>query len=198
MITTFSGAAVRSEISEAGKFSLDQYQRPSSAWRTWPLLGEEREQVVGRARPEHLARLERQLEGRRAQVGEQDVQVVRIEPGLLGRALEQELRVVDDVLVDRRARRDEDGDARALPPPGPPELLPGRRDRARVAREDRGVQPADVHPELERVRRDDAEDLAVAQAALDRPPLGRQVAAAIAADPDCAARSSRGATRAGR
>jgi hypothetical protein len=31
MITTFSGAAVRSEISEAGKFSLDQYHRPSSA-----------------------------------------------------------------------------------------------------------------------------------------------------------------------
>ena len=36
MITTFSGAAVRSEISEAGKFSSDQYQRPSSPWRTWP------------------------------------------------------------------------------------------------------------------------------------------------------------------
>jgi len=33
-ITTFSGAAVRSEISEAGKFSLDQYHRPSLAWRT--------------------------------------------------------------------------------------------------------------------------------------------------------------------
>ena len=43
------------------------------------LLGEEREQVVGRRRPEHLARFERQLERRGAQVGEQDVEVVRVE-----------------------------------------------------------------------------------------------------------------------
>ena len=38
-------------------------------------------------------------------------------------------------------------------------------------------------PELERVRRDDAQDLAVAQAALDRPTLRREVSAAVAADP---------------
>ena len=37
-------------------------------------------------------------------------------------------------------------------------------------------------PELERVGRDHAEDLAVAQPVLDRAPLGRQVAAAVAAD----------------
>jgi hypothetical protein len=36
MITTFSSAAVRSEMAEAGKFSDDQYQRPSSPWWTWP------------------------------------------------------------------------------------------------------------------------------------------------------------------
>ena len=126
------------------------------------------------------------------------MQVVRVEARLLGRALEQELGVVDDVLVDRRARGDEDRDARALPPAGPPELLPGRRDRARIAGQDRHVEPADVDAELERVRGDDAEDLAVAQAVLDRPALGRQVAAAVAADPRRAARSSRAATRAGR
>ena len=104
--------------------------------------------------------------------------------------------MVDDVLVDRGARGDEDRDARALAPPGPPELLPGRGDRSRVAGQDRHVEPADVDAELERVRGDDAEDLAVAQAVLDRPPLRRQVAAAVAADPRCAARSSRAATRA--
>src|SRR6476661_4961350 len=76
MMTTFSGAAVRSEISDAGKFSLDQYQRPS--------------------RPEHLAGFERKLEGGGSQVGQQDVQVVRVEAGLLGCSLEQELRVMDD------------------------------------------------------------------------------------------------------
>ena len=36
MMSTFSGAATRRSISEAGKFSLAQYQRPSSAWRTCP------------------------------------------------------------------------------------------------------------------------------------------------------------------
>ncbi len=146
-------------------------------------FGEEREQVVGRARPEDLARLERQLERRRAQMGEQDVQVVGVEPGLLGRSLEQELRVVDDVLVDRRSRGDQDRDARPVAATRPAELLPRPGDRARVARQDRHVEPADVHAELERVGRHHAEDLAVAQAAFDRPPLGRQVAAAVAADP---------------
>ena len=111
------------------------------------------------------------------------MQVVRVEAGLLGRALEQELRVVDDVLVDRRPRRDEHRDAGALPATGPPELLPGGRDRARVAGQDRRVEAADVDAQLERVRGDDAEDLAVAQAVLDGPALGRQVAAAVAADP---------------
>ena len=113
---------------------------------------------------------------------QQDVQVVRVEARLLGRPLEQELRVVDDVLVDRRSRGDQDGDARALPPAGPPELLPGRRHRPRVAGEDRDIEPTDVDAELERVRRDDAEHLAVAQPVLDRPSLRRQVAAAVAAD----------------
>ena len=91
---------------------------------------------------------------------------------------------MDDVLVDRRGRRDA----------GSPTLRPGRRparpnccqvagDRARVAGQDRDVEPPDVDPELEGVGGDDAEDLAVAEAALDRPPLGRQVAAAVAADP---------------
>ena len=55
-------------------------------------------------------------------------------------------------------------------------------DRARIPRQDRRVEPADVDAELEGVRGDDPEDLAVAQAVLDRPSFGRQVAAAVAAD----------------
>jgi hypothetical protein len=84
------------------------------------LLGQEGEQVVGRCRPEHLARLERQLECRCPEVGEQDVEVVRVRARLFGRALEQELGVVYDVLVDRRAGRDEDRDARAARRPARP------------------------------------------------------------------------------
>ena len=108
------------------------------------LLADEREEVVHRPRPEDLARLEGPLERRATQVREQDVEVVRIDPGLLGRALEEELRVVDDVLVDGRARRDEHADADALAPSGATELLPCARDRARIAREHGDVERADV------------------------------------------------------
>ncbi|MFN8620495.1 MAG: hypothetical protein U0869_07105 [Chloroflexota bacterium] len=50
------------------------------------------------------------------------------------------------------------------------------------------VQAADVDAQLQRVRAHDAQQLAAAQSALDGSPLGRQVAAAIAADPIAAAR----------
>ena len=148
-----------------------------------PALGDERQQVVGRALPEDLARLEGHLERRRPQVGQQDVQVVGVDAGLLGRVLEEELRVVDHVLVHRRGRRDEDRDRDVLAPPGAPDLLPRGGDRAGIAGEDGDVEPADVDAELERVRAHDPEDLAAPQALLDGAPLGGQVAAAVAADP---------------
>ena len=62
------------------------------------------------------------------------------------------------------------------------DLLPGARERARVAGEHRRIEPADVDAQLERVRRDDAADAPVAQAALDGAPLVRQIAAAVALD----------------
>ena len=107
------------------------------------------------------------------------MEVVRVEPRLLGRVLEQELGMVDDVLVDRGTGCDEDRDARALPPAGPTELLPRGSHRTRVAGEDRDIEPPDVHAELEGIRRDDAEDLAITKPAFDRPPFRRQVAAPI-------------------
>ena len=144
------------------------------------LLTQEGEQVVGWTRAEPFARFEREFERGSAQVREQDVQVVRIDTGLLRWPLEQELGVMDDVLVDRRTRGDEDRDARPGPPPGSTELLPGRRDRARIAGQDRRVESTDVDAELERVGRDDAEDLPVSQSSLDGSTLGGEIAAAIA------------------
>jgi len=44
------------------------------------------------------------------------------------------------------------------------------------------VEPADVDPEFERVRRDDAQDLAIAETAFDRSTFRGQVAAAISAN----------------
>ena len=146
-----------------------------------PLLPEEREQVVCRTRPEPFARLEGQLERCRAQMGEQHVEVVRIEPRLFGAARQQERRMVDHVLVDGRTARHEHRDARALAPARPAHLLPGRGNGTRIARQHRHIEPADVDAELERIRADDAEQLAVAEPALDGPAFRGQVSAAIPA-----------------
>ena len=161
-----------------------------------PFLADEREQVVDGARPVDVAGLERPLEGRAAQVREQHVEVVRIDPGLLRRALEQELGWWMTYWSTGEP------DAMRIPtltspaPAGAPQLLPRARHRAGIAGEDRDVQRADVDAELQRVGGDDAEDLAVAQAALDRPALRGQVAAAIAADPRPRPEVLRGAPRA--
>jgi hypothetical protein len=135
------------------------------------VLGKEGEEVVGGPRAEGVAGGERKLERGRLEVGQQDVEVVRVDPGLLGGLVEDELRVVHDVLVDRGGRGDEHRHARPIAAAGTPDLLPGGRDRTGVAGEDRRVEAADVDPELEGVRGDDAEDLAVAKALLDRAPL---------------------------
>jgi len=146
-------------------------------------LAEECEQVVCRPRSEPLAGLEGELEGGRAQVREQDVEVVRVQACLLGAAAEHELRVVDHVLVHRGWRGDEDRHRHVTPPPGAAHLLPGGGDGPRVAGEHRHVQAADVDAQLEGVRADHAEHLAIPQAAFDGAPLRGQVAAPVAADP---------------
>ena len=198
MITTFSGAAVRRQTSEAGKFSLPvpaPVARPGG--RGPPRRGTRAGRRPGRARRPRPAR----TAARTSRARRWASRTWR---------LSGSIRASSGVPSSRnsgwwmtywstgRARRDEDRDARALAPPGAAELLPGRRDRARIAGQDRHVERADVDAELERVRRDDAEDLAVAQAVLDRAALRRQVAAAVAADAASAARSSRAAPRAGR
>ena len=83
MITTFSGAPTRSETSDAGKFSLAQYQRLSSASRTWPSSARKASRSSVGTPESAVARVERQLEGRRPDVGQQYVQVGRDPGGLL-------------------------------------------------------------------------------------------------------------------
>src|SRR6185503_15451989 len=63
--------------------------------------------------------------------------------------------------------------------PGPAPLLSEARDRAREPDRDGGVERADVDAELQRVRRGDAEQVALDQPALDLAALGGRVAGAI-------------------
>ena len=70
-------------------------------------------------------------------------------------------------LVELVVAGDEHGDRRLRFAPGPPGLLPHRRDRAGEAVEHAGVEPADVDAELERGGGDDAPQLAVEQLVFD-------------------------------
>ncbi len=74
------------------------------------------------------------------------------------------------------------GEREAVAAAGAADLLPGAGERAGEAGEDRGVEAADVDAELQRVRRDDTANTAVAEATFDRPTLVRQIAAAVALD----------------
>ena len=115
-------------------------------------------------------------------MADQDVQVVRVDAGLLHGRIEEVLGVPGDELVQRGRVRHQHRHRGPAAAAGAARLLPGGGDAARVAEEHGGVEAADVDAQLEGIGGHDAEHGAVAQAALDLPPLQGQVAAAVAAD----------------
>ena len=147
-----------------------------------PCFFEETAQVAGLMRAEFLAIRQRQLERRAFQMRQQDFEVIGVDAGVLRRLAKEVLRMLDDELVERRARCHQHRRRRALPPSCAPRTLPGGRDRARISRHHHGVERADIDSQLQRVGRDHAANLALAQLALDFPPLARQVAGAIPAN----------------
>ena len=102
--------------------------------------------------------------------------------GVLGRAFEEVLRMLDDVLVERCRGRYQHADRCVAPASGAARALPSRGEGSRVARQHHGIQRADVDAEFQSVGRDNAEDLPVAQLSLDLSSLPGQVAAAIPAN----------------
>ena len=121
---------------------------------------------------------ERQLVGGGAQVADADLGVRRVEDRRLVRAAEQGVGVVDEVAVERVGARHEQREALAAAAGAAP-LLAQARDRAREADRDRAVEQADVDAQLERLGRDDAEQLPGHEVALDAPPLLGGVARAV-------------------
>ena len=126
--------------------------------------------------------VERRLERGRADVPGEDARVRVVEDRGLDAPPEQHVGLAHEVLVERVLARDEHGEAVAAAPGAAP-LLAQRRDRAREADRDDRVEQADVDPELERVRRRHAEQLARAEPALDLAPLLRRVAGAVGREP---------------
>ncbi len=120
---------------------------------------------------------------RRAQyVLAEDLRAVRIEDRGLDGPADELLGVPAEELIERVLAGDVHREPAATPA-GPAPHLPEARHRAREGHADRGVEVADVDPELERIGRDDSEQLAGAQPALDLLALLRRVAAAVRRDP---------------
>ena len=110
-------------------------------------------------------------------------------------AREERIRLAREELVEGVVRGDEDREA-PVAPAGAPPLLSQRRHGPRKADGDRAVEEPDVDPQLERVGRGHAEQLALDEAALDlttlccgvpgavgREPLGRRGVDALGREP---------------
>ena len=130
----------------------------------------------------YVAFVERQLERRALHVADAYQQVVRVDEPRLRRRVEEVVGVRRHVLAERRRRRHDRRERQVVAATRAPHLLPRARERARIARQHRRIQPADIDAQLQRVRRHDAADAALAQPALDCTPLVRQIAAAVALD----------------
>ena len=157
--------------------------RPDPAGAARLQLGQDG-RPLERLRPEclRIALVDRPLERRREHVPVQDARVRVVEDRCLDGAGEERLGIAHEELVERVLARDEDGDAVSAAPRAAP-LLAQRRDRAGERDRDRAVERADVDPELERVGRGDAEQLAGHQPPLDLAPLRGRVAGAVGREP---------------
>ena len=100
----------------------------------------------------------------------------------LRRLVQEVLGMIDDVLIQRRARRHHHRHRHSAAAAGASHALPGRSDRSGIAGKHRDIEAADIDAQFQRVRRNHAANAPVAQAALDLTPLIGQIAAAIADD----------------
>ena len=142
------------------------------------LFGEDVEHLI-RVRAEHFAHVEGQFERPAFEVAGEDVKVVRVDQPTLDAAFEDEIRVGDDVLVERVRGGNHHGERGLLVPARSPKLLPEAGECTGVAGDHARAQSTNIYTELQGVRGDDAAYAAVAQPTLDRAPFIRQIAAAI-------------------
>ncbi|MNQ91218.1 hypothetical protein D3C85_1065900 [compost metagenome] len=92
----------------------------------------------------------------------EDDQVIGMNTRLLWRALKEIPRILNQILIQWIAARDENRQRGLLPPSGPPGLLPSAGYRAWIAIEYTRLQLADIDAQLQRVRADYAADLPAA------------------------------------
>ena len=111
-----------------------------------------------------------------------DLGAVGVDDRRLDRTAQELLRVAGEELVERVLAGDVDGEAAAAAAGATPHLAQAR-DGAGEGDADRGVELADVDPELERVGRDHAQQLAGDESMFDLMALLGGVAASVGGDP---------------
>ena len=115
--------------------------------------------------------IERRLVRGREQVRAEDVWVLQGKAGSLDAAAEHPLRVLVEVLIEGVASGDVEGERRVVAASGAAPLLPDGGNAPGITAADDGVERANVDPELQRARRDDAEEVPAEEAALYLAPL---------------------------
>ena len=129
-----------------------------------------------------LASVKRQLERGAGYMRCQHTQVIWRNARMFRCLLEQIIRVLRQILIQRISCVHHHRDRGLEPAPGPPGLLPKAGDGAGVAQHHTRIQLTDVYAQLQRIRRHHPTHTALAQTLLNGAALFGQVAAAIAED----------------
>ena len=98
---------------------------------------------------------------------DENLQIVRLNVGVLGRTPEEVVRMLDNELIERSRRRDEHGARTPAASSCSTCPLPRRSDRTRIASHHTRVKRSDINAEFESAGCYDATNSAVAQPPLD-------------------------------
>ena len=115
-------------------------------------------------------------------VPQQDVEIIRVNERIFRRTCKEILRMVDNILVKRRRRCNQNRQRCILSPPCTACLLPCAGNRTGIAAEHACIQLSDIDAQLQRVGGNHCADFTLAQTAFDFAPQRGQITATIAAD----------------
>lgn len=113
---------------------------------------------------------------------QQDQELIGCNPRGLRGLPQEELRIADDVLIQRVGTGDQYAEGRAVAAARAAEALPGAGDGAGIARQQADIEASDIHTQLQRRGGNHAVDVAAAQGPLGLAPFVRQIAAPIGRD----------------